>query len=74
MSAQEPEEFTLFVASNLAHITIRKGDSEVKLTAREALKLFFRLAEVVEELVRALLGVPTRYYGVSLEKLKAGSS
>ena len=35
MSTRE-EEFTLFTASDLSHIVIRKGNSEVKLTAREA--------------------------------------
>jgi len=42
------EELTLFVASDLSHIRIKKGNSEVKLTTREALRLFFWLAEVAE--------------------------
>ena len=44
MSPRE-EEFALFIASDLSRLTIRKGDTEVKLTAREARRLFFQLAE-----------------------------
>jgi len=64
------EDCEFFVASDLSYIRIRKGDDEVKLTAREAIKLFFWLAELVEEMVRVLLGEPSHHYGVSPEKLK----
>ena len=64
------EDCEFFVASDLSYIRIRKGDDEVKLSARKAIELSFWLAEVVEEMVRVLLGEPTHRYDVSPEKLK----